>query len=280
VNLEPIARGGFGLCEAPRLDADGAIWFSDVTNGGVFRIAPDAGAIDEVLPRRRGVGGLVLHAGGGVVVTGRDVVRIRPDGTVEEVFAPGDDVEVTGFNDATVDAAGRLLVGALTFRPMAGESPRPGMLLVVAPGWVAVAVDAGIDWPNGIGFAPDGRTAYVSDYAHGRVLATGVDGQGAVSDVVRPFAEAPEGGSADGLAVDIEGGVWIATGQGGGLVRFDADGAISERVDGIAPFVSSLCFGGDDGCDLVVTTAGGPDGGEVLRGRAGIPGVSVPQTVV
>jgi gluconolactonase len=279
LGLEPVARGGFGLCEAPRIDGDGTVWFSDVTNGGVFRIPAGAGEIEEVVPRRRGVGGIVPHASGGVVITGRDVVHVAADGSQREVFAAPEDSGVAGFNDASTDAHGWLLVGGLRFNPMAGEAPAPGWLVVVATAFVAVAVDEGIDWPNGIGIAPGGRTAYVSDYAHGRVMAIDVDAQGALADSARPFAQPPRG-SCDGLAVDVDGGVWVATGDGGALARFAPDGGLDVLEDEIAPFVSSVSFGGADGRDLLVTTAGGPDGGEVLRGRAPVAGVPVKPTVV
>ncbi|WP_205699542.1 SMP-30/gluconolactonase/LRE family protein [Conexibacter sp. SYSU D00693] len=281
LGLEPVAAGGFGLCEAPRVTPDGTVWFSDVTGGGVFRIAPGADAIDEVLPGRRGVGGLVAHARGGVVVSGRDLVHLHDDGTTTDVSTPGDDTGITGFNDLTVDVHGWLLAGALRFRPMAGEPPVPGRVLVVAPGWVAVAVDEGVDWPNGLGLSPDGRRCYLADYAHRRVLVVDVDRDGALAEAARTWVQAPEGLSADGLAVDAEGGVWVATGQGGSVVRLDPDsGAITESLEGLAPFVSSIAFGGEDGRDVLVTTAGGEGGGTVLRGRAPVAGTPIPATIV
>lgn len=284
LGLEPIAEGGFGLCEAPRIDHEGGIWFSDVTGGGIFRVAPGADEITEVLPGRRGVGGMVLHQRGGVVATGRDVVRLHPDGRTSEVFRAGPETGITGFNDCTVDARGRVLAGALRFRPMAGEPPAPGRVVVIAAGWVAVAVERGVDWPNGLGLSPDGRRAYLADFAHGRVLACEVDRDGALAEEMRPWTAVPgaaDQASADGLAVDAQGGVWVATGQGGGLVRLDPDdGSVTAREDAIAPFVSSLAFGGADLRDVVVTTAGGPSGGAVLRGRTPVPGVRVPEAVI
>jgi len=280
--LQSVARGGYGLTEAPRLAADGTLWFSDVTNGGVFRIAPGADAVDTVVERRRGVGGLVLHADG-VVVSGRDLLHVRADGTEHVVFAPAADSDITGFNDCHVDANGWLLAGALRFRPMAGEQPGPdggGYVVVAGPTFVAVAVEHGIDWPNGIGFAPDGRTAYVCDYQHSRVVAVEVDRDGALDAAGKTFATAPAGWGCDGLAVDADGGVWVAGGQGGGLLRFAPDGTLDERVEGLAPFVASLAFGGRDGRDVAVAVTGGPHGGEVLRGRGDVAGVAVPVCVV
>lgn len=277
--LEVAVRGAYGLTEAPRIADDGTLWFSDVTNGGVFRVPASSGEVETVLERRRGVGGLVLHVDG-IVVSGRDLLQLRADGSEHVVFAPDEELGITGFNDLHVDPNGWLLAGALRFRPMAGEAPRAGRVVVAGPRFVAVAVEDGITWPNGIGFSPDGRTAYVCDYAHGRVLATDVDGDGAVGDAVRVFATVPEGHACDGLAVDAEGGVWVATAQGGGLVRFTPDGAVDRLAEGIAPFVASLCFGGPDGRDVAVAVTGGPHGGEILRGRSDVPGVPTPRCSV
>ena len=48
---------GFGLIEGPRPDAEGNLFFSDVTRGGVHRLAPD-GSVTIAVPKRRGVGGI------------------------------------------------------------------------------------------------------------------------------------------------------------------------------------------------------------------------------
>lgn len=277
--LEVVARGAYGLTEAPRIADDGTLWFSDVTGGGVFRLPASGGDVETVLAGRRGVGGLVLHVDG-VVVSGRDLLQLRADGSEHVVFAPDEDLGITGFNDLHVDRNGWLLAGALRFRPMAGEEPAPGRLVVAGPRFVAVAVEDGVTWPNGIGLSPDGRTAYVCDYAHGRVLATEVDGDGALHDEVRTFATAPQGHACDGLAVDADGGVWVATAQGGGLVRFAPDGSVDRLIETVAPFVASLCFGGPDGRDVAVAVAGGPHGAEVLRGRSDVPGVPTPRCAV
>ena len=107
---------------------------------------------------------------------------------------------------------------------------------------------------------------YVCDYAHGTVLAHGsADGI---------FARVPAG-SADGLAVDESGGVWVAMGEGGGIARFDPDGALGEVVDVPASFVTSLCFGGEDMRDLYVTAVADAGGGTLFHGRSDVPGLPV-----
>ena len=61
MKFETLAYG-YGLIEGPRADGAGNLYFSDVTNGGVFRRRPD-GTIDTVVPKRRGVGGIALPRG-------------------------------------------------------------------------------------------------------------------------------------------------------------------------------------------------------------------------
>ena len=84
--------------------------------------------IREVLPRRRGIGGIVAHADGGWVISGRSVIHLLPGGEQREILS-GE--EVCGFNDLGAGADGALLAGVLRYRPLAGEEPRPGQLLAV-----------------------------------------------------------------------------------------------------------------------------------------------------
>jgi sugar lactone lactonase YvrE len=84
----------------------------------------------------------------------------------------------------------------------------------------------------------------------------------------RTFAEMPAG-SADGLAVDQEGGVWVALGAADYVARFNPDGSLERKFDVPATFVSSLCFGGPDMRDLYITTGDG----KLRRGRSDIPGL-------
>src|SRR5712692_2608555 len=126
---------GYGLVEAPRVDDAGRVYFSDVLGGGVYRWSAD-GSVATVVPKRRGVGGLVLHADGGVVISGKDLSHVR-DGQTRVLLSVAGAV---GFNDLTTDAAGRVYVGSL--RSSAFESgPRtPGELWRVDADGQAVEV--------------------------------------------------------------------------------------------------------------------------------------------
>lgn len=195
--METLATG-YGLVEGPRAAPDGSVYFADALGGGVHRWCPE-GRVETVVPKRRGIGGLLLHADGGLVVSGRDVVHVRAGESRRLLAVDG----VSGFNDMTADAAGRVLAGALRFRPFAGESPVPGEVWRAGAGGASQALFGDVDWPNGLGFSPDGRTLYASDYHRGHVLALAVAPDGGVSGR-RVFCVSPSR-QADGLAVDEAG---------------------------------------------------------------------------
>jgi gluconolactonase len=265
---------GYGLAEAPRADASGGVYFSDVLGGGVFHRSP-GGDVTEVLAKRRGIGGLLIHRDGGLVVSGRDLCHVR-DGATRTLLAPDG---VRGFNDIVTDHRGRVFAGALRYHPLAGEDPVPGEVWRIDGRGTAEVVVEGITWPNGIGVSPDGATLYVCDYASGTVMAHPLGGAGATE----VFARSPDG-SADGLAVDEEGGVWVALGAGGAVARFSPDGTLDRTLDVPATFVTSVSFGGEDMRDLYVTTADNTEdparSGTLFRARADVAGLPVAPAVV
>ena len=256
-----------GLLEAPRFAAAGELVYSDVLAGGVWACPPD-GAPRELVPKRRGVGGIVPHAAGGWVISGRTVVHVAADGSQRTLLA---DDAACGYNDLATTARGDLLAGVLRYRPLAGEAPAPGQLVRLAGDGSVQVLNEQVIWPNGIGEAPDGLTVYISDYARRVVLAIPAQGGEA-----RELCSV-ERGSPDGLAVDVEGGVWVALADGGAVARWAPDGTLDEFVELPAGFVSSLCFGGADMREVLITTADNeirPQlGGTLLRARSELAGL-------
>jgi sugar lactone lactonase YvrE len=254
-----VLAEGYALVEAPRVDADGNVFFTDALGGGVHRWSPSEGVDVVALPDRRGMGGLALHADGGFVVSGRDLTHVDPHGSARVVLARPEGV--VGFNDICALPTGAVLAGALRFRPFAGDSPVPGEFWHVGGGDEPCIDVPDILWANGCGASTDPPRTYACDYATGRIWVRDPDG-------LRLFATAPDG-EADGLAVDDEGGVWVALGGGGAIACFRPDDGTLDRVldvDG-ADFVTSLAF---DGGDTMYVTTYQP--GRLLRVRAPVPG--------
>src|SRR5256885_1268080 len=137
----------------------GELVYSDVLAGGVWACSPE-GRVDELLAKRRGIGGIVPHAGGGWVISGRSVVHLAPDGSQRTLLA---DEDACGYNDLGTTAQGDLLAGVLRYRPLAGEPPTPGRLLRPAPAGAPQGLkDQGIR-PDPSEDSPDRHELYRTD---------------------------------------------------------------------------------------------------------------------
>ncbi len=268
MNVETLASG-YGLIEGPRVDADGNLFFSDVTNGGVFRLAPD-GTITTVIPKRRGVGGIALHADGGLVVSGRNVCHVK-DGVTRVLFERGEGV--LGFNDLFTDADGRVYVGSLRSDPF-GAGPRtPGECYRIEAAGRATELYGGVGLTNGIGFGPEGHVLYHADTAAREVIVHNIEGGRAVRR--RSFAT---GGDPDGLTVDERGFVWVALFGAGKVVCHSPFGLLDDVIGVPASAVTSVCFGRDR--DLYIVTADNLEAperqGTIFRTRVRWQGMPVP----
>jgi len=273
MSIETLAYG-YGLIEGPRVDGGGNLFFSDVRNGGVFRRSPD-GAIETIVADRKGVGGIALHAEGGVIVSGRNIAHVR-DGVTRVLFtAPGE----PGFNDLYTDRWGCIYAGTIRTDPFKADSPRlPGELWRITGEGEATQIYGDVALTNGIGFSPDERLLYHSDSMAGHIIVSDVQGRGKVSNR-RVFAQV-EGGIPDGLAVDAEGGVWVAIYRGGCVARYTPAGALDRKLEVPARAVTSLCFGGPELKDLYIVTADNsedPDRkGTIFRTRMDVAGLPAP----
>ena len=270
--FETLATG-YGLVEGPTADDRGGLFFSDVLGGGVYR-RDASGEIETVVPKRRGVGGIALHADGGLVVSGRDLQRVH-DGRSEVLFTLDG---LPGWNDLCTDASGRVYAGSVRFAVFDPDAEVvPGECWRVdAPGEGREIYD-GVVHCNGIGVSPDGGTLYHSD-TRGRVLVVhDLSADGEVGNR-RTFA-VPGPGHPDGLALDREGGIWVAIAGGGRVDRFLPDGSVERSLEVPANLVTSVCFAGDDARDLIVVSGDNREdasrGGSIFRTRGDFAGAPV-----
>jgi DNA-binding IclR family transcriptional regulator/sugar lactone lactonase YvrE len=106
------------------------------------------------------------------------------------------------------------------------------------------------------------------------------------SNSVRRLATLPRGGgSLSGLALDAQGGVWTTQRDGWSLARFDAEGNLDRMIGLPVPSPSDLCFAGEDGTTLYITSSrqelklevlgGAPDSGCLLQLEAEVAGQNV-----
>src|SRR6266536_1375453 len=249
--LEVAFRAAALLGEGPTWDASaGRLLWVDILACEVHRLDPGSGE-DSVLRTQQHVGAAKPRARGGLVVNLRDGVGLYdPDGGFRWLASLA--VQGCRGNDAAVDAAGHLWAGTMPY----DETPGGGRLYRVGPGGEVVTVLDGVTVSNGIGWSPDGLLMYYVDTPTRRVDVLDVDlGTGLVARR-RPFVDLDGvAGFPDGLTVDADGCVWVASWDGGAVRRWTPSGRLDRTVEVPAVRTTACAFGGPDLGDLYITTA-------------------------
>ena len=154
------------------------------------------------------------------------------------------------------------------------------------------AVVTGLHTANGLAFAPDGRTLYLSDshpevrtiYALDYNPATGIASR------QRTFVRTHElAGRPDGGCVDRDGGYWMAAVDGWSLLRFTIEGRLDTSIRFPVEKPSKACFGGAKLDTLYVTSlrrsvraplSAQPRAGSLFAVQPGRIGISLPYCAV
>ena len=273
-----LLASGYSTVEGPTVDPQGNLYFGNVQAGGVYQLTP-SGEVNLVIPKRKGVGGICWHADGGIVVAGRDLTHVR-DGE-SRILLGRDDyqdmglVDVTGFNDIHADDLGRIFAGAVRNHDFDGGL---GCLLLVTGPHEATIIYDNVRGSNGLALDWSKQRLYHSvSHDHHIVVSDRVGDH--EYRVVNRLSTAELGGIPDGLALDEEGCIWVAIYQSGCVIRMSPTGEILHRIDVPAKLVTSVCFAGPEGNDLLIVTGDNTEeperGGCVLRTRVGVRGAPV-----
>jgi gluconolactonase len=162
-----------------------------------------------------------------------------------------------GINDIVVAPNGGAY--ATTFGPYDGVTP-PGELigkvLYLAPNgaqWTQVAGD--LNYANGVGVSPDGKTLYVSQTVSGSILKFAIAADGTLShranfallDSLVPRASASPWLGPDSMKVDRAGDIYVAQFFGGKVLKLSPGGALLHVFDIAAgDGVTNLAFDADE----------------------------------
>jgi len=228
--------------ESPRWH-EGALWFSDFYTQQVQRVAPD-GRRETVVSVPGQPSGLGWGPDGRLLVvsmTDRRLLRLEGDVLTEvaDLSALAD----FHCNDMVVDAKGRAYIGNFGFDLAARATPRTTGLILVQPDGRAKRVAQDLHFPNGTVITPDGRTLIVAETFAARLSAFDIADDGSLSNR-RIWAEI-EKTSPDGICLDAEGAVWLASPTSREVIRVREGGEVTQRIATPGQAVACMLGGAD-----------------------------------
>ncbi|APW37801.1 gluconolactonase [Rhodoferax koreense] len=239
-----------------------ALYWVDIEGQLIRRWDPASETLQSWrVPERVGCIALSAKAGGDELIaameTGVYAVTLLPSSEVAlrclaKIVHPAPGMR---FNDGRCDAQGRFWIGTMVMN-MGLASPLGALYCLDENGLSAPKVEALIT-PNGLGFSPDGRTAYLSDSHPSvqRIWAFDFDGAAATLANPREFVDMTSlPGRPDGAAVDAEGHYWICGNDAGKVHRFDPSGRLVASLDVPVAKPAMCAFGGADLDVLYVTS--------------------------
>lgn len=271
---------GLVFPEGPRWH-EGRLWFSDMIGGRVMTVDLD-GSTETVCEVPGWPSGLGWLADGRLLVVSmhdRRLMRLDPQGLVQLAdLAP-----LTTFicNDMVVDSAGRAYVGEVGFDVHGGAPFKAANLVLVTPDGEARVVDGDLACPNGAVITPDGRTLIVAESVADRLTAFDIAADGSLSGK-RVWAQI-EGLGPDGICLDAEGAIWVASPMKGQVLHVAEGGEVLRRIEMEAiPMPLAVMLGGADRRTLFICRGPHPD--NALQTRQGriecieveVPGAGLP----
>lgn len=233
----------------------GELWFSDFNQRRVFS-ADQAGTVREHAFVGAQPSGLGFTPAGETLVVGmydRNLLKLV-DGHATLVANLGS--VVTGpVNDLFVDAVGRAYVTGFGYEAMyIGMDPSITTCLAFVDTDGSVRAEApGLAMPNGIVGTPDGKTMIVAETTRRRLSAFDVADDGSLSNQ-RLFADLGHR-APDGLAIDAEGAIWVATFDTGEVVRVREGGEVLQVVKTGGAWATACALGGPNGHTLYCAVA-------------------------
>jgi len=263
---ELLQKKPFVFPESPRWFRD-SFYFSDIDAGTIYQIGPD-GTAQAMYVHGSPVSGWVrLEDGSLLVVAGleRRIVSVR-DG-VATTFADATSLVGWALNDLLRAPDGHCYVGAVDFNLFADPSKagQPSPLVHVAPDGRPTIATREIVFPNGMTILKSGELL-VADSLTGDLLAFRRNADGSLA-ARRVWAAIP-GEMPDGISLDAEGAVWVASHHQ--VLRVREGGEITDVVDMGATRATACMLGGADGRTLLITASDTHDRAEIrAKGPSG-----------
>jgi sugar lactone lactonase YvrE len=259
-----VLASGLAFGEGPRWHA-GRLWLSDMHDFQVLTVDL-AGRIERVLRVEGRPSGLGWLPDGRLLVVSMEQRKLlRFDGRSLETHADLSAFASHEINDLVVDEAGRAYVSQFGYGFREGAAFRKTEILLVTPdGRVEVAA-RDLAFPNGMVITPDGRSLIVGESFGARLTCFDRRADGALGER-RVFAKL-SGAVPDGICLDAEGCVWLASPVSRECLRVREGGEIAERVRTETQAIACM-LGGEDRRTLFILTSEVIDAVECARRKS------------
>ncbi len=253
-----VVSTGHRATDGPAVNARGEMFFTDTPNSRIHKAGLDGKVTLFAENTNRG-NGMMFGPDGRLYVGATATKQIVAYDQAGTMTVLADDV---ASNDLAVNTKGDLYF-----------SDTPGKKIWFLPkGGKPRVVDEGIENPNGVLFSPDQTLLYVSDYIGQLSWVFQIQPDGSLAHKQRYFylhmPGAATRSSADGMAVDADGRVYIATSLG--VQVFDQIGKCHAIIPAPqAGALSNVEFGGANMDEMFVT-----NGDKVFKRKTKVKGVA------
>lgn len=266
--------------EGPAVDAAGNLYFSDIENNRILKLAPDGTRSVFREPSHRTNGqtfdaqGRLYHCegsefgpGGGRRVTRTDLAR----GEYAVLTDRFDGKRYNSPNDICVDGRGRIYFTDPRYGDRSDmEMSIEGVYCIDADGRVErILAQPAVQRPNGIAVTQDSRLLYVVDSCpvpggNRKIWAFDLDDDGRPSNQRAVFDFAP-GRGGDGMRLDMAGNLYVAAGimtprgphetadVSPAIYVISPAGSLQYSIPIPEDVLTNLAFGGSDGRTLFIT---------------------------
>ena len=238
---------GYKFTEGPAANARGELFFNDVGDSKTWRVTPDWQAELWLADSRRGDGQNFGPDGRLVAASGADQAILAWDPSGQPTTL------ARGWrgNDLVVNASGGIYVTAPGW-----DGTSPSTIHFITPEGVDTVVHTGnLKFSNGICLSPDQSLLYVADSRSRWVWSFVVQPDGSLAQKQKFFhlhgPDTADDSGADGLRVDRDGRLWVATRMG--IQVCDQAGRVNCILPSPNGKVSNLCFGGPNFDHLLAT---------------------------
>ena len=268
--------------EGPAYHRDGSVFYTDIQNNRILRLAPGAAVADTFLNPSGRANGLMFDAHGFLIACqgnekgglgGRRLVRIDPVSKKQTVIV--DNYEGNRFNslnDLCIDKAGRIYFTDPYYSPDRSmlELKVEGVYRVNSDGTGLVRIldNKTVSRPNGISITQDEKTLYVVDnnptVPQRKLWAFALDDTGLATGKARELHDFGAGRGGDGMCMDSVGNLYVTAGANrkyplqnldntAGVYVFSPAGKLLEVIKVPEDMITNCCFGGSDMKTLYIT---------------------------